>query len=379
MLSRDQSLRSDTWNLSGTQGNVFGNPQAPYQGILHSLNQSATGGNPVQKSTGKPVARSEEQIEILFQRRDLQGNCQPWILSFRQKNHRIIRLLSKDCKSRSFFSINSPSNVYMLEDKLQNLSKCLFRFSLGGCVMDQRSGDGRFGGWFKIIAIFSGLYSCPEFWDAGRENCIFSEQGHLEFPLQWKGQSGGTESSARGSVPSRKTDRSHDLRLLSSDWRSWYCSVTHSWLEYPGTRYEMGWNSIIHDQDPTGWYPGKFVQIKSTWVWSTQNCTRIVWHGNWSEDIDAWSAKNENDGEENHRSETSTKFWRQKWENWNRCNGYESQGIKWCWKETRSLLSMESKRAVFERRQMQFPARQSWACKINIKNHSILWATNTKR
>ena len=43
MLSRDQSLQPDTWNVSGTQGNVFGNPRAmldssqiPYQGILHS-------------------------------------------------------------------------------------------------------------------------------------------------------------------------------------------------------------------------------------------------------------------------------------------------------------------------------------------------------
>ena len=31
-----------------------------------------------------------------------------------------------------------------------------------------------------------------------------------------KGQSGGTESSERRSVSSRKTDRLHDLRLLSS-------------------------------------------------------------------------------------------------------------------------------------------------------------------
>ena len=28
----------------------------------------------------------------------------------------------------------------MLEDKIQNIGKCLFRFSLGGYVMDQRSG-----------------------------------------------------------------------------------------------------------------------------------------------------------------------------------------------------------------------------------------------
>ena len=69
VLSHDQSLRSDAWNLSGTQGKVFGNPRAvidsletPYQGILHSLNQSATGGNTLQKSTGRPVSKGEEQL-----------------------------------------------------------------------------------------------------------------------------------------------------------------------------------------------------------------------------------------------------------------------------------------------------------------------------
>ena len=48
----------------------------------------------------------------------------------------------------------------MLEDKIQNPSECLFRFSLRGNVMDQRSGDGRFGGrflnhraQFKVILI----------------------------------------------------------------------------------------------------------------------------------------------------------------------------------------------------------------------------------
>ena len=69
MLSRDQSLRSDTWNLLGTSGNVFDSPRAvidssstPHQGMLHSTNQSATGGISVQRSTGKPVAKGEEQI-----------------------------------------------------------------------------------------------------------------------------------------------------------------------------------------------------------------------------------------------------------------------------------------------------------------------------
>ena len=69
MPSRDQSLRPETGNLPGTSGNVFDSPRAviessstPYQGTLHSWNQSATGENPVRENTGKPVATSEERI-----------------------------------------------------------------------------------------------------------------------------------------------------------------------------------------------------------------------------------------------------------------------------------------------------------------------------
>ena len=36
----------------------------------------------------------------------------------------------------------------MLEDKIQDPNECLFLFSLEGNVMDQGSGDGRFGGPF---------------------------------------------------------------------------------------------------------------------------------------------------------------------------------------------------------------------------------------
>ena len=69
MLNRDRSRRSDTLNLSETQGNVFGNPRAvldssqtPRQGILNTTNHSATGGISVQRSTERPVAKGKEQI-----------------------------------------------------------------------------------------------------------------------------------------------------------------------------------------------------------------------------------------------------------------------------------------------------------------------------
>ena len=71
MSSRDQSLRPDTWNLSGIQGNVFANPRAafdssqtPYQGMLHSLNQIGAGESLVREITVKPVAGSEERNRL---------------------------------------------------------------------------------------------------------------------------------------------------------------------------------------------------------------------------------------------------------------------------------------------------------------------------
>ena len=48
----------------------------------------------------------------------------------------------------SVWQISHTLNVFMLEDKIPNPGKLLFRFSLGSYVMDQRSGDGRFGGRF---------------------------------------------------------------------------------------------------------------------------------------------------------------------------------------------------------------------------------------
>ena len=149
MLSRDRIMPRDTWNLSGEQGNVIGNPrfdssQTPYQGILHSTNQSATGGFPVQVCTGKLVARGEERI----------GSTTPMPMSARRTSTmnsllpaEILWLHSKDCKYRSFSSIiHHTFDVFMLEDKIQNPGEFLFRFSLGSNVMDQRSGDGRFSG-----------------------------------------------------------------------------------------------------------------------------------------------------------------------------------------------------------------------------------------
>ena len=75
-------------------------------------------------------------------------------------------------------------------------------------------------GRIEVLAI-SFCKDFSKFRDAGREDCFCSEQDHPEFPIQAEGQSRGTESPEGGPVSTRKTDRLHDLRQLSSVWRSW--------------------------------------------------------------------------------------------------------------------------------------------------------------
>ena len=322
------------------------------QGIVHSTNQSATGGNPVQRSTGRLAAKGGEQTGStipmpIFTRRPSTMN-----FSLLRKYHRIRWMISKYCKSRSFIWTNSPtlSTFFMLEDKIQNPGNFLFWFSLGGYVMDQRSGDGRFGGWIKVIAIYSG-YWFPHFWDAGREDCFFFEQYHPEFLLQ--------EEVSLEEQKAQKEDRflrgreiaymiydcyrvtgAHDIVL---DYAHLFSVTLHN---DSIQEFDTRWDGVLFAvKNSIRWYSGKFVQNENTWVWSTQNRIRNVKHGNSSEDVEAWLSKVENDGEEKYRSETSiAKFWRQAWDDWDRSSGFESQGIKWYWKETRSLLPVESKR-----------------------------------
>ena len=151
----------DTLNLSGTEANVFGNlrsmfdsSQTFYQGILHHTNPIATGAIPVLVSTGRPVARSEERL----------GSTTPMPETARRPSTRNSPFPAEGeffgCTAKtadigaSVRQVSHTFIAFMLEDKIQNPSKCLFRFTPGANVMDQRSGDGRFSGrFFKIISI----------------------------------------------------------------------------------------------------------------------------------------------------------------------------------------------------------------------------------
>ena len=86
-----------------------------------------------------------------------------------------------------------------------------------------------------------------------------------------EGQHRGAESPKRRPVSTRKTDRLHDLRLLSSDWRScysiklcWFLLCYSSWWQYSGIRCKMGRSSIVFVNNSIRWCLGKSVIREST-------------------------------------------------------------------------------------------------------------------
>ena len=62
--------------------------------------------------------------------------------------------------------------------------------------------------------------NCPNFEMLDAKIASAFDKIIQKFPFHGGGQSRGAESPKGGSVSTRKTDRFHDLRLLSSDWRS---------------------------------------------------------------------------------------------------------------------------------------------------------------
>ena len=180
-----------------------------------------------------------------------------------------------------------------------------------------------------------------------------------KFPLQEKGQSGGTEGSERGAVPSRKTDRLHDPRLLPGYWRSWLV------LDHADLFTHIRRNDDMLEFD-TSWDENllSVIKIPPDDVLESLYKLRIRESDQIKTVLDLYDMEiHQKISMPNYQilktmvkrswiRNQIAKLWRQKWENWNRCSGYESQGSTWCWNRTRRLLSMESERSVFETRQV---------------------------
>ena len=134
--------------MSGNRRAVIDSTQTPYQGILYSWNHSATGGNPVRDSTGSLVAKSEEQFRGTipvpsFARRPSTMNS---FFPAEGPQNKMADQQRLHIWELHFGKFPHNFNVFMLEDKIQNPGEFLFRYSLGGNIMDQSSGDGRCSG-----------------------------------------------------------------------------------------------------------------------------------------------------------------------------------------------------------------------------------------
>ena len=219
--------------------------------------------------------------------------------------------------------------------------------------MDQRSGYGWFNKGIEVLAI--------------RLERIFPilRCQTREFPNQEEGQSRGTESPERGPVSMRITDRFHDLRLLSSDWRSWHrvglrfhetvldnadlFSVTlhDNNIQEVDTRWDevlLSMSKIASDDVLESLYTLRIresVQLKTVFEFSKMEIHQKVSMPN-DQKLKTMVQR--------LRSETPiTNLWRQAQENWNRSTGQESKDIRWRWSRKRYLLPVERKKANVRR------------------------------
>ena len=96
-------------------------------------------------------------------------------------------------------TMHNTSNVCLLENKIQDWRMYLFTVSYGSYAMEQRSWDRWISGWHRN--------SNTRFWGTRRENSFSTEQNHPLYPIQKKGQSGGTRKPKKRTV-SFSEDRS---------------------------------------------------------------------------------------------------------------------------------------------------------------------------
>ena len=185
-------------------------------------------------STGHRVGDSfrkrwQNKVETQFQCRHLQEGRRLWVLEYRWSFRTIVWLDSKEQISELQFDkfLNHQSFLFW---------KIRFKNQVTTCPDFPSETMSR----IKEVEMVDSLEELKvltiSFWedfsklrDAGREDCFCSEQNHPEFSLQEEGLSRGTERTEGGPVSTRKTDRLHDLRPLSSDWRSWP-SIRLCWL-----------------------------------------------------------------------------------------------------------------------------------------------------
>ena len=184
MLSRSIGMPSrregppSILDTHGFSGNVFADPVAsPTAPYPQELNPWSSGiSEPIHSSTAE---KNEKPTPVQGQRYQsgpsAKSSFNPNEGRF-SKNYGARPTTTADSRS-SFRQIPHTSNVCVLEDKIQNWGMYLFTISYGSYVLDQRSGDGWFSGWFNVFVIYK-RNSNAEFWSTRCEDCFSTEQNH---------------------------------------------------------------------------------------------------------------------------------------------------------------------------------------------------------
>ena len=261
-----------------------------------------------------------------------------------------------------YHSISYTTNVFVLENMVQDRSMYLFKFPCGGNDINQRSRNGLFGGSSEIFVFYSGNHSFSLLRATWRKDSISTEQNYQEFLFQEKDQFGGIESSKRRQVPSRETDRLPDLWLLSGHWRQRFCiglcrliyCCLSKW-QHSGVRYKIRRYFIFDWTIPTWWHPGKSVQIKNTRVGKIKTVLELyileTHQKKAKPDYHRLKTVVKRNIGQDHgilrldMGELSQTFWSR------------IRGNIVAFSKHKEIVGMTSQRAVFKRMQMQFPGR----------------------
>ena len=348
MLNRDKRVPLDTWILSEPQGNVFGNPrpvidssQTPHQGMLHSLTQSAAGAVPVQVGTGQAVARGEERIgstaTMSMSERRPSTMHSFLILCWTAKTTDIGTSVWETPTPSSFvyWKIRFKTEVSACSDFPLDAMLWMKEVEMVDSVDELKSSRSIAGKDFPNFELFDARTASSL--NKIIQNSDFKKKVSLE---EQKAQRIGFYEEDRSL--SWSTTIFDLLEPMIQYWITLTFSLSLFSMLMLG-EFDTRWDEVLLSMTKI---PSDdcLESLHKLRIHKSDQLKTVFELYDKSKDIDAQLSEVEDDGEKEHRSETSiSKFRRQKRENWDRSSGYESQEIMWCWKRKRFLLLWKAK------------------------------------
>ena len=279
---------------------------------LHQLLIHKNCTNGIHRSRSRFICLQRRKVEDQSKTQiwDASPDRQPKIQSssVEETLQRIMEQTNNDCRSQIFILTNSPTPATFACWKI--------RFKTEVCTFSQFPTEAM--QWIKEVELVDSVddlrsssstrgISMPNFEVldariASTLNKIF-HNSYFQRRISLEEQKG----PKAGPFPSWQADCLLDLRSLPGHWNPWFCRKLHrpihycsSKWRYSGIRFKVGWNIIVHDENPTWWNLGRIVQIENTRVWETQDRIGIVRPGDSSKEVRTWLSQIESYGEKKY-------------------------------------------------------------------------------